>query len=337
MHHPIRSALVLAPLTGISLVNSATATVTIDWVTVGNVNNPADTMVMNDGTTGYGSVDHVYRIARNETTIAQYAEFLNAVARTDTYNLYNTSMATDARVAGISRSGSAGSYVYSVMGSGNRPITYVSWFDAARFCNWLHNGQPVGPQDALTTENGVYSLLGALGGVGFTPQAGAKFWIPSENEWYKAAYYDASKNGGAGGYWLYPTASETLAGNTIGVADSANYNDGNIAQDQNGLPSVLTDVGAYGANSASYYGTNDQGGNVLEWNDAVITDAFQRVLRGGAWDYSFGFELGSSFRLGNLPDSGTLGLGFRVASVPEPNSLVLTMLGGLFMLVRRKR
>ena len=51
-------------------------------------------------------------------------------------------MATRANIAGIARSGSSGSYAYSVIGSPNQPIAYVSWGDAARFANWLTNGQP---------------------------------------------------------------------------------------------------------------------------------------------------------------------------------------------------
>jgi sulfatase modifying factor 1 len=91
-------------------------------------------------------------------------------------------MATTSSIAGISRAGSSGSYEYSVIGSSaHKPITYVSWFDAARFCNWLHNGQGSG-----STESGAYTVNGAMGGFYHTVNPGAKTWIPSENEWYKA-------------------------------------------------------------------------------------------------------------------------------------------------------
>jgi sulfatase modifying factor 1 len=96
-------------------------------------------------------------------------------------------------------------------------------------------------------------------------------WIPSEDEWYKAAYYDPTKGGS--NYWKYATQSDTLAGNTIGAANSANYYDGDyVGSGSSAIPTsnALTDVGAYGANSVSFYGTNDQGGNVWEWNEAVI-------------------------------------------------------------------
>jgi len=71
----------------------------------------------------------------------------------------------------------------------NKPVNYISWFRAARYCNWLHNNKPAGAQNISSTEDGSYSLNGAVTGVGIARNSEAKFWIPSEDEWYKAAYY----------------------------------------------------------------------------------------------------------------------------------------------------
>jgi formylglycine-generating enzyme required for sulfatase activity len=226
-------------------------------VDVGDINNPADP------TTGFGSVGYAYRISAHETTIGQYTEFLNATAASDPYGLYHSSMGSDANIAGIARTGSSGSYSYSVIGSADRPVTYVSWFDAARYTNWLHNGQGSG-----STETGAYTLNGATSGI-FTRNMDAAVWIPSEDEWYKAAYYDPTPGAGGGdNYWLYPMQSDTLANNSV----SANYFDGDYAVTQSGVYSqgqnYLTGVGAY-AGQDSFYGTFDQGGNVAEWNEAV--------------------------------------------------------------------
>ena len=290
---------------GITLVTPVLGVV-IDYVAVGKAGNPNDS-------TGYGAVPYNYKIAKNETTIGQYAEFLNAVAKSDPYSLYSTNMAGYTPIAGIARSGSAGSYSYSVIpGTGNKPITFVTWFDAARFCNWIHNGQGSGG-----TENGAYTLNGATSGI-ILKNAAAKVWIPSEDEWYKAAYYDPTK-GGSGGYWPYPTQSNALAGNTIGVANSANYFDGDYVGPYPGM--ALTDVGAYGANSDSFYGTNDQGGNVSELNDAVVATFF-RGRRGGAYANQVG-SLASSANNSTSPSSEDDSTGFRVAS---SYSFVITLL-----------
>ena len=113
-------------------------------------------------------------------------------AKTDTYGLYSAGMTTSS-INRISRSGVSGSYTYAVNpGSGNKPITYVSWFDAARFCNWLRNGQQTGAGAALTAETGASTLSGATSGI-ITKNVGATVWIPSESEWYKAAYYEPNK------------------------------------------------------------------------------------------------------------------------------------------------
>ncbi|HEY4761696.1 MAG TPA: SUMF1/EgtB/PvdO family nonheme iron enzyme, partial [Thermoguttaceae bacterium] len=123
----------------------AAQAVTIDLVSVGNPGNAGE--LSGAGAGGYGAnricgaVDYEYRIGKYEVTAGQYCEFLNAVADTDAYGLYSTYMGSDSY--GIQRSGSSGSYTYRVAdGWANRPINWVSWGDAARFANWLHNGQP---------------------------------------------------------------------------------------------------------------------------------------------------------------------------------------------------
>ncbi|MCU0751287.1 MAG: SUMF1/EgtB/PvdO family nonheme iron enzyme, partial [Akkermansiaceae bacterium] len=241
------TALALAMVATLVSFTSSFAAVSVEMVLIGDPDNPADPL----GKDAYGRVNYAFSIAKNETTISEYAQFLNAVAKTDTYQLYSTNMTAPAN-NGISRSGSSGNYTYSVNpGSGNKPINWVSWFDAARFTNWLHNGQPGGAQDAASTEDGAYTLAGAMSGV-IARNGGARFWIPSENEWYKAAYYDPNKGGaGIGGYWSQATQSNSLAGNVIGVADSANYNNAGW------FFQAYTDVGAYGTNSQSAFGTND--------------------------------------------------------------------------------
>ena len=323
MKHPFSFAFGLVVTSSISLVGSASAVVSIDYVSVGNSGNAADT-------TGYGAVAYEYKIAKNETTIGQYAEFLNAVARSDPYALYSTSM-TLSNINGISRSGSSGSFSYLVNpGSANKPITNVSWFDAARFCNWLQNGQGEG-----STETGAYTLNGAMSGI-YTVNPDAQTWIPTEDEWYKAAYYDPTKDG-TGGYWLYPTRSDAPGGNTVGNPNSANYYDGDyVGSGGSAFPksTALTDVGAYGANSASFYGTNDQGGNVHEQNDAIYSGKF-RGSRGGSWADDLAMAATSLSYGGSTGQSSYSG--FRVASVPEPSCLVLTLLASGLMATRRKR
>ena len=103
-------------------------------VTVGDPGNAADTAVMNDGTSGYGSVPYVYRIGQYDVTIGQYCQFLNAVAKIDTFGLYNAAMSYSFLTIGISQNGTSGNYGYSITGSdpqaANCPIFDVTWGDA---------------------------------------------------------------------------------------------------------------------------------------------------------------------------------------------------------------
>jgi sulfatase modifying factor 1 len=327
--------------------------ITMETVLVGDIGNAPDRHTYGFGEVEYGSVEYEYRIGKYEVTIGQYTAFLNVVANSDPYSLYapegppwSPGMPIDANIAGINRSGSSGSYTYSVAepyGSSpaganspnNRPIAYVNWFDAARFANWMHNGATNG----ASTETGAYTLNGATSGI-FTKNPGAIWWIPSEDEWYKAAYY---KGGGTNaGYWVYPTQSDTAPGNEIGnAANQANYNAGDFAvtqsADYSDSQNYLTDVGAF-SNSASAYGTFDQAGNLWEWNDA-ISGGTARGLRGSHWESSGITQMQSSVGGIGTPGFEDNTIGFRLATVPEPSTYALIAMSaaGALWWARRRR
>jgi formylglycine-generating enzyme required for sulfatase activity len=213
-------------------------------------------------------------------TNTEYTAFLNAIAKTDTNGTYATLMGSNVR-GGITRSGASPNFVYTVRTNmGDKPVIYVSWLDALRYVNWLHNGKPTGAQGTTTTENGVYTV--SLG-TGATRIAGARFFLPTSTDWARAAYHDVP----ASTDWTYPTRTSTTptgatAGSTGTVsnpgANVVNYNDTADWASQNGH---VTKVGSCGLASASGYGTYDQGGNVREWTE---TARARCDLRGGSWD-----------------------------------------------------
>ena len=186
------------------------------------------------------------------------------------------------------------------------------------------NGQGSG-----STETGAYTLNGATSGI-ILANAGAQVYIPTEDEWYKAAYYNAASQT----YSLYPNGQ-----NNITTSD-ANFN-------SNGF----TNVGSFGSDPSSY-GTFDQGGNVWEWNDAVIhqsgyTNPTRGIRGGSAINIKVGMS--STWRTYSNPDpTFTEGnVGFRLASIsesttpppsiPEASTMLLTMFAGGMALIRRKR
>ena len=395
-------ALVALILATVALPNARATPITIDWVTVGNPGNAADT-------TGFGAVNYEYRIAKYLVTIQQYTDFLNAAAKSDPYSLYNPSMATNLNVAGISRSGESGAYTYSVIDnggpSGNRPITLVTWFSAARFANWIQNGQgsgstetgaytmstgsitaasrtggvntytlsapstlSVGDQVAVTglsgtaamtfnvsgvvtsvsdsqftmantNTNAVATGTGRMTGASATAAMNAQFYIPTQNEWYKAAYYSPVKGGpDSPGYYAHATQSDSAPGNVVGGgANQANYYNGVYSVTQlsssSSTQNYLTDVGAF-TNSASFYGTFDQSGNVYEWNESISgtssgSPGSRRGAQGGDWD-NYLSSLSSSSLSPQSPSAFGRSLGFRLASpvaVPEPSTSAMALAG----------
>ncbi|MHC4258300.1 MAG: formylglycine-generating enzyme family protein [Planctomycetota bacterium] len=287
---------------------------TIDFVTIGNAGNPADS-------TGYGAVNYDYNIGTYEVTAGHYSQFLNNTAQTDTFSLYNSNMSSGSQGCQITRSGSTGSYSYSVSADReNRPVNYISWYDAARFCNYLTSGN---------TEEGVYNTTTwSIHRSEAQTAFGTIYFLPSENEWYKSAYH--KNDGVTGNYWLYPTQSDEEPSNDI--IDPDGGNNANFYQDgfAIGSPYWLTEAGEF-ENSFSPYGTFDQGGNVWEFNETLFGSN-----RGGTAG-GYGYYLASTGRYDfHGPDDEGSSMGFRVASIPEPATLSLLALGGLALLRKRK-
>jgi formylglycine-generating enzyme required for sulfatase activity len=215
--------------------------------------------------------------------------------------------------------------------SANKPATSVSWNEAARFVNWLNTSSGFQPAYKFTTQPGDmgYSAnenisLWTMGDAGFDAanpfrNSLAHYFLPSVNEWYKAAYHDAAA-GTTGTYFNYPTGSDSgpdgidFAGDTT---FEAVFTDGGT----NAQPNDITDVGVL-----SPYGTAGQGGNVFEWeeteSDLVNNDgSANRGRRGGSWNFAASSLL-SSNRQSNLPTAELNNFGFRVASIPEPSPIL---------------
>ncbi len=307
----------------------------LQFVTVGNPGNVADT-------NGYGSVAFSYQIGTYDVTAAQYCAFLNAVATTgDPYGLYSPMMAltgsAGAAGCGITQGGSPGNYNYRVLSNWvNAPVNYVSWGDAARFCNWLENGQPkTGAETLGTTESGTYFLNGqnSYGALLTISQASsANYWIPTENEWYKAAYYMGG--GTNSGYWLYPTKSNTAPSNTLSAngTNNANFYNGGFTDSTN----YLTPVGEF-ADSPGPYGTYDMGGDVYQWTETPLAGGY--ALEGGSFEGPSSLLESSALHSDSPVETSAL-YGFRVAAsaIPEPATLFLLAVaaaGGLLAWRRR--
>jgi len=296
--------------------SSASATTPISTVSIGNAGNAAETTPNGPR----GAVAYNYSIATTEVTNAQYTEFLNAVAYDDANSLYSMAMASG--FGGITRAGSIGAFTYAtVPGRQNNPVNNVSFWDATRFANWLHNGQPTGLQNAGTTESGAYLLTNTgITNNTVTRSAGWQWAVASADEWYNAAYYQpASQGGDSDNYWLYPTSS-----NTAPTGGQANY-----------VPAGIGNTTAVGSYAANFNGVYDMAGNVYEWNDTIPAGPFRGPMVGGAFDNVAGWLTPLNAYVG-LPTFERDQIGFRVVAIPGPSALALLTIGGV-MAGRRRR
>jgi len=193
----------------------------------------------------------------------------------------------------------------------------------------MHNGQGSGD-----TESGAYTLVGGTptpnssGGILRNPDA--VWWLPTHDEWYKAAYYDPIGQS----YFQYPTGTDAAPNNNIPANDTGNsanhYTDHLTAHPD--YPT--TDAGAYKL-SKSVYGTFDQGGNVREWTETLLGGA-ERIYRGGAWNDDEYYLRATSALNVELPWNSDQLLGFRLATVavPEPAAFLLVMTAPMIAVCR---
>lgn len=238
-----------------------------------------------------GRVNYEFYMSRDELSNERYCEFLNSVAKdSDDFGLYDVNMGIGV-LGGIDRTMDNGQWTYTCKpGFGKLPVVYVSYYDIARYCNWLHFGRPHGRQVVGVTEGtdkaGAYDtrdFLPVLNGEK-KPYAdfgkrnrGALYWIPNGDEWYKAAYFDPQKLGNRP-YHDYPTRSSDKPSQWM-----ANYMAGNHLA----IPGrYIAPVDSF-ANAESFFGTRQQGGNVWEWiEDWQYGVVGNRALRGGSWSYT---------------------------------------------------
>lgn len=309
--------------------------VTIDYATIGNPGNSPNIV---SGTNFGGAVATVFRMSTTETTNAQYVAFLNAVGASNTNGVYNSLMFSGSN-GGIQQLGSSGSFTYQVKSGvspsgssyANMPVNYVSWFSAARFMNWLANGQQTGTAGTASMEFGSYTLLSATAGNIVARNPGATVFLPNSDEWYKAAFY----NGSNSSYTTYATNNNAPPTATTIVSTS------NAASFANVFAGPVT-VGSYTNNSVSAFQLYDMAGNVTEWVEPTSIGA-NAILMGGNYQSTTlnNWTATSSLRT-FAATSTTEASGFRVAAVPEPGTIALAITGMLGMvgtgwLKRRKR
>jgi hypothetical protein len=258
---------------------------------------------------GFGIVNYDYQMGKHEITQSQF-------------DAYRTSV-------------SLGANPYWATNGANRPANQTSWFEAAQFVNWLNTSE--GHQAAYQMSDSVIDINGstfdawdpsdaANGGTNLYRHKDAVYFMPSEDEWLKAAYWNGSEiQEYAIGAGTSAPSNDTGTGSNYYISDYAV-----------GSPDYLWDVGSGGE---EINGTFDMMGNVREWSEsawgATYGDTANRSIRGGYFHYGSN-NLSASIRSNVSPTYENLDIGFRVASVPEPCTLAILAIGGVTAIRRRR-
>ncbi|KAA0214335.1 MAG: hypothetical protein EDM82_10555 [Cyanobacteria bacterium CYA] len=267
-----------------------------------------------------GRVDYRYRMARTEVTVGQWLQFVNAYAPyydgpTNWSEFTSTWIVFD-----------HGTGQYRALDGTENYAANMGWRYAARYCNWLQNGQSL---DQGAFESGAYdtSTFGQNPDGSFTDQlnhnADALFWIPTLDEWTKAMHWDPAKNDAEGGYWRYPNSSDTAS-----VPGPPGIGETNAGTNKN------VDTGSY-PGVMSPWGLLDGSGGEMEWLEDAELNSHIRYLRGSSTILPPDYFDAIDWVGGGPPWQATGGLRLA-ASVPTPAPGAVLGLTGTYLSLRRR-
>lgn len=282
----------------------------IPFVTIGSPGNAPDTVIPDpvSAPLSSGSVDYTYRIAKYEISeeIIVKANALSAA------------------------SGDPLSLTVDVERGPRKPATGLSWFDAALFVNWLNEVKGFAP--AYKFGNAGQFELWAPGDAGYDPtnsfrNSKARYFLPSAEEWHKAAYYDPLNDR----YWLYPYGSDEPP-----IAITSGTEPATAVYNQAGPADVNL------AGGESPFGVVGLAGNVAEFEETArdllnAEPLAPRGVNGGWWAPLSPLNFASSFRNSGFVAPGQPLVGIRVASIPEPLAQTLSAIIGCLALSARAR
>jgi formylglycine-generating enzyme required for sulfatase activity len=292
---PILGAALLAPLTQsvADTFGSGTNTFSLEFESIGDAGNAA-------GAGGIGAVIYDFRLSTTEISEDVLQRAVNA------------------GLTGVT----AGAW------SGDQPAAFVDWFEAAAFVNFLNTDRGFTAAYDLSWDGESWTMnlwssaeAWQLGGENLYRHKDAFYFLPSEDEWFKAAYYMGG--GTNAGYWSYPTQQDTAP-----TAVDSGTLAGTAVYDGREEPASVSASGGL-----SSYGQRGLGGNVAEWTESAWdglnnSSSEDRTVRGGDWFGSFD-QLAHTSRDINAPLYESDFIGFRVASVPEPSTVALLLLTGV--------
>ncbi|PHQ78102.1 MAG: hypothetical protein COB69_10710 [Phycisphaera sp.] len=317
-----------------------------NFITIGDVGNAAFVGDINDEHQfrGHGSVNYEYRIAKTEIRTSDWVEFANMARRFQIP--LDTALGAVHWGAGLAIDPKTGDEVWVQFSkaSGDWPVAGTSWWAAATYANWLHNDKAETAEAFLT---GAYDIstferdpTTGLFSDQPTRSPGAKYWIPSVDEWMKAAHYDPTKDGPSqGGWWQYPNGSDTKPVTGIPGVGETNADLFDII----GPDAWHTPVGSY-PESQSPWGLLDVSGGASEWTEDWLfpSTPSDRVTDGTSiatgLSPMFDPDLIGQGYIADRPDFRSFKTGLRLASaIPSPAGSICFVVASAAGCIQRKR
>jgi formylglycine-generating enzyme required for sulfatase activity len=324
----------------------------IEFVTIGN---PGNANWTGGGfNNNRGQVNYEYRIGKYEVTTAQWASFMNAALDRPSGDHIPFVFAPQQWGAVSATPNNPGGQRFTVpAGNAMLPTGGVDWRTSAVYCNWLcHGANANAPRTDFLSGAYAVSTFGYQGNL-YTDQLthtpGAQYWIPTLDEWMKAAHWDPNRNGpGQGGWWLYSNSSTNpYVYGPPGVLVNGQPTAANAAWSDISFPGhnpFSVPLGAY-STTMSPWGLFDVAGGTSEWLEEPHTIPGDPLPRyrdydGTAWTFGtngLGDQVG--YWVGEDPPSFFgYDLGLRVASsVPSPGWVELGVGTALLAIARRRR
>jgi len=271
----------------------------IEFVTIGNPGNLGDTRT-EANPLGCGAVDYVYRIGKYEITNAQWNIFVSIAGNPSGYptNAY---------------------YEDSYWTDEMQPTNKVSWYEAVQFCNYLTSGDKSQGAYIFSGNNSNPANFLGINRAAAILEYQKIFVIPTEDEWYKAAYYKPNESS----YSTFANGSDNFP-----IPGTESNYDWAIGQPWNVGTGIIEQNGTY-----------DMMGNIWEWNETMIPESGRFGTRGGGYGSSGrdgGYYQKSSTRYQIYPayeESPDMGL--RIVLIPEPTTLLMLGLGTITLRKRK--
>ncbi|TVS01094.1 MAG: hypothetical protein EA423_10470 [Phycisphaerales bacterium] len=307
------------------------------WSTIGDTNNPAFDGGGYGFFAGRGVVNYEYRISKLQITSGQWLEFANTFSMREGGRLFTMPYQWGAYLD-PHYNGPGERWVPKNLPNWDMlPVAGVSWREAAMYANWLHNDKS---SEQWAIENGAYdtsTFSTDPNTLVFTDQLtrnpDAKFWIPSLDEWLKAAHYDPHRHGqGEGGWWLYPNSTdEPLTPGPPGIGQTtADWIDPDIQAGEWLIP-----LGAY-PDEASPWGLLDISGGASEWSEEHLEHR-SRFFNGSNAGTTSLMRDHAGYPATSFPHT-RWHHGLRIASVvPAPSTSVLLVVTLTPVVLKRKR